>query len=243
MTLSCIMVTAMAFVSGNDLDTVLEQANAAADAGDLDNAIASYQSIVDAEPSASGAWFNLGNAALQSDQIGRAIAAYRTAAALAPRDAAVANNLTLARKSVNDSTPLSEPNALTRLILFWHYQLSLAELGWIALLASVLCWGAALALNRFPSLGTVAKILGCIVLVTVFASWAIRTAFPTTIAVVSRDEAPVRTHTDRRADVRFTADEGAELRWHDVSGVWIRVARADGAQGWIHRDDVHLLSL
>ncbi|MEO1170714.1 MAG: SH3 domain-containing protein [Myxococcota bacterium] len=237
MTFTVIFLT---LVAQNDPDAFAD-ANAAAENGDYATAVDRYEELLLASPQASGVWYNLGHAAYRAEQLGRSIAAFRTAAALAPRDPRIKNNLTLARKGVSPPVSPSVSNPILATLFFWHYSLSVGELGWLAIGCGGLFWTAAIVLRN--RVGQIAGILGVLSLVLFFGSWTIRVLSPASIAVVNRDNAPVRTRTDRRSDVRFTVPEGAELRWREEVGTWIRVSHPDGQQGWIHRDDVFLLSL
>src|SRR5207247_3024606 len=68
------------------------------------NAAAAYEKLIQSGQHAPSLYFNLGNAWFKSGQIGRAIAAYRHAEQLTPRDPDVRANLEFARKQVQGPT-------------------------------------------------------------------------------------------------------------------------------------------
>lgn len=238
MTLLC-----AALLLGIDSGALFQDANAAAQAGRLEEALERYQTLLAEDPEATGAWLNLGNTAYRSGALARAIAAFRIAEARAPRDPRVATNLERARRDVKDRlTPAAPPPAL-RGLFFWHYGFSAAELGWTVALGSPLFWGIALVLRSRERLPRWLLGVGALLLVAVFASWSIRQWSPRRVAVIRHDDTQVRTSTDRRADVRFVVNEGSELRWRERTSEWVRVSLPNGQQGWVHEEDVIVLRL
>ena len=224
-------------------EALLQQANAAAEQGRYDEALATYRELLANDPDATGAWLNLGNTAYRAGELGRAIAAFRVAEAKAPRDLRVAGNLDRARRDVEDRIDPPEPSAALRALFFWHYAFSAAELGWLVVVVSPLVWGIGLAMRRRRQAVAWISSVGGVVVFALFVSWAIRTWNPRRVAVVERDAIPVRTSTDRRSDVRFELNEGSELRWRERSAGWVRVALPSGQQGWVHEDHVIVLEL
>lgn len=222
------------------------RANQAAANGKLQDAIRAYEEIVASNPQASGAWYNLGNTAFEANEIGKSVAALRTAQSLAPRDMRITRNLERVRRSVDERwDPPAEP-AFLHSVFFWHFRLSVAELGWLLTSVGTLGWFSVWWLGRMRDnahSSVTGWILVGILTVTFGTSWLIRTLRPRAIAVVKRNGASVRVGTDRRSDVRFLTREGHELRWKQIEGTWVQVERSDGEGGWIPRDDVYLLSL
>ena len=115
-------------------------ANQAYQDGEYAAAVSGYQALVDQGVAGPQVHFNLGNAWLRAGRLGEAIASYRKAEQLAPRDADVAANLAFARKNVTDALEAPGPSDIARTALFWHYALGPSE-RWMALVVlNLLLW-------------------------------------------------------------------------------------------------------
>src|SRR5688500_8636546 len=77
-----------------------ESANRLYEKGDYAGAAAGYQSVVQSGKASAEVYFNLGNAHFKNGQIGKAIASYRRAQELTPRDPDIRANLNFARGAV-----------------------------------------------------------------------------------------------------------------------------------------------
>ena len=73
-------------------------------------------------------YVNLGNAALQADRLGPAIAAYRRALELDPQNARARQNLTYARSLLPDWAQREESLRLVDSLLFWRTMLSRGQI-------------------------------------------------------------------------------------------------------------------
>ncbi|MEM6730807.1 MAG: tetratricopeptide repeat protein [Myxococcota bacterium] len=238
-----LLTSSIALEAATAPNDLLRVANRAAEAGEFDTALKHYQTLVDASPKASGAWFNLGNAAYRAGQLARAIAAYRIAETHAPRDPRVLANLDIARQDVESRVVPPQAPAALRGLFFWHFSFSPAELGWLTVTVSVGFWILAALALRQRALRPLPLLLGTVLVSLVAGSYVLREWSPRRLAVVKRDNAPARAATNRRADVLFELQEGAEIEWRERSGVWVRVSLPSGQQGWIHNEELFVLEL
>src|SRR5262249_15844893 len=104
----------------SDSSAAFDEANRLYEQARFSDALDAYQKMLAGGKISEAIYFNLGNALFKSGQTGRAIAAYRQAERLAPRDADVQANLRFARKSVTggvDLTPHRWQDWLQRLTL------------------------------------------------------------------------------------------------------------------------------
>ena len=111
--------------------TAFESANKLYEQGKFAEAASAYASLLQSNQASAALYFNLGNAFFKSGQIGRAIAAYRYAGRVTPRDPDVRANLQFARNQRQG--PTLSPNRWQR----WLGRLTLNE--W-TLLAAVAVW-------------------------------------------------------------------------------------------------------
>ncbi len=126
--------------------TAFDAANKLYEEGKFTAAVSAYEKLLQSGQASAALYFNLGNAFYKSGQIGRAIATYRQAELISPRDPDLRANLQFARKQIQSPTLL--PGRLER----WLSRLTLNE--WTLLAAgAVWLWLLLLAALQWrPSL-------------------------------------------------------------------------------------------
>jgi len=217
-----------------------EAANQLYEEGKFADAAAGYEQLVQAGRVSAALYFNLGNAWFKSGQMGRAIAAYRRAERLAPRDPDVRANLQFARNQVQG--PTLPANAWRR----WLGQLSLNEWG---ALAAVALWGLFLLLAAtqwrpalksslrtplvFSAAATVC--LGACLGAAVYQNRSFN------LAVVIKPEAVVRYGWLDVSQTAFSVHDGAELQVLDQNNDWLQITAGPLRVGCIRRDQVLLV--
>jgi len=227
-----------------DPSEALFEANAAYEGGDYATAIALYRGLAAAGWEESGhLHYNLGNAYLRNGELGRAIASYRRARRLLPREEDVRANLAFARKSSKDAIAPPEPSAVERTLFFWHYAWSARELALAAWVLNLLFWcGLALRLRwrRSESLRWVLWLL-LVPLVAAAGSTLTHRAVGADVAVVVPQEVEALTAPDSGSVVRFRLHAGTELRVGGRRQGWVRVVLPDGQQGWVEEQWVEIV--
>lgn len=230
---------------GADLTEVLVGANAAYEAGEYGRAVEAYESAVARGVANGHLFFNLGNAYLRHGDLGRAVAAYRRARVLLPRDEDVAANLAFARKSARDALEPPRPSAVLTTLLPWHYGLSRSELLRLVAVLNLLFW-AAVTLRLFVRRSEVAAwIAGALVaaLLATGASLAVRHLAPRRIGVILPQEIDIHAGTSATSVVRFRLHAGTEVRATGRRDEWVRVELPDGESGWVEAEHVELVEL
>jgi tetratricopeptide (TPR) repeat protein len=112
--------------------TEFERANKLYEQGHFSEAAAAYGNLTKAGAPSSAVWFNLGNAAYKSGQIGSSIFAYRMAERQSPRDTALRANLQFVRAKAYSGEGARVP--------FWTIAVRLATLDEWALLGAGFLW-------------------------------------------------------------------------------------------------------
>ena len=202
------------------------------DEGRLDDAIALWEPVADG---GSGVLlYNLGLAWHLKGDAGRALAYWRTAGELRPRDGNIHHNLAVARSELEGAVPPPVPPAMG-----WMGILSVTELGLVGLLLTGLGSGGALLWRRRRSAS-----MGAMVLVLfagglsagglATAGWRARNP----VVVVVADSAVARDAADVRAGVRFSFPLGSELSELQASGAFVLVEDGEGRRGWVPRTAV-----
>lgn len=178
--------------------------------------------------------FNLGNAELKAGRTGNAIAAFREAQTLAPRAADVRANLQAARGRVSDN--FSVRPALWRRAV---ERLTLNE--WALLAAAALwLWFALLALAEWKNdfrrrLGGWTSLAGAALILSCAGTLVARIAAADKIAVVTANEAIIRTGPLEDSQMAYAARDGAELAVLDQRDEWLQVCDTNGRIGWVRR--------
>jgi tetratricopeptide (TPR) repeat protein len=208
--------------------------------GKFAEAAAAYEKILQTGGQSPALLFNDGNAEFKAGHLGKAIAAYRQAELLKPRDAELRANLDFVRNQVQGST--ARPGQMQK----WLGSLSLNE---GALLTAALFWivFALLAARQIqpalaPNLRSATRVTA-VLLICCGAVLALQAAnhFTSSVAVVTGAEATARSGPFDDAQSAFTAHDGAELRVLDRHDDWVQVTDGTGKIGWLSRQQVAVL--
>ncbi len=228
-------------LQAQDPASAFDAANKLYEQGKYAEAASAYDRLLQAGHASASVYFNLGNALFKSSQIGRAIAAYRHAERITPRDPDLRANLQFARKQPAGLTlsPTPWERWLGKLTLNeWTLLAAVAGWFWFLLLA-VFQWRPALRRSLRPALfllGIAALLLGgCL-------SAAFYHARFTHTAIVVVKDAPVHYGPFDESPRAFTVSDGAELRLLDHKDDWLQVATDPRHIGWLRRDQIMLAS-
>jgi tetratricopeptide (TPR) repeat protein len=200
--------------------------------GKFADAANAYEKILQTGAQSPALLFNDANAEFKSGHLGKAIAAYRQAEQLAPRDAELRANLAFVRNQVQGASARER---------FWQNWLGTLTLNEGAILTAVLFWltfGLFAARQIRPALAPklkgvtrifVALTLGSAIVLGVQAA----NYFSSATAVVIADNAAARSGPFDDAQNAFTARDGAELSILDRREGWVQVADGAGKSGWL----------
>jgi tetratricopeptide (TPR) repeat protein len=244
------MIALPLMASANDPSLSFDAANRSYEQGRFAEAAAIYEKLAESNPASATLYFNLGNAWFKAGQVGRAIAAWRLAERLEPRDPGLRFNLAFARKKITGSEAPAGSlwnRALKALTVnewtclasagLWVWFLLLAAREWRPL------WRRALS-GYTATVGLAAGlVIGCL-------AAAANQQCRVVSAVVAVPEAIVRIGPLEEAQpMKFQFRDGNELTVLDrkelaVGGqnqLWLYVRDAAGRAGWLKSDQVVLL--
>jgi tetratricopeptide (TPR) repeat protein len=208
--------------------------------GKFADAAKGYEAILSSGTVSPNLFFNYGDAEFKSGNLGQAIAAYRQAALLAPRDAEVRANLEFARNQVQGAT-LHEGRWTD-----WLSTLTLNEWTALAAIAFWLAFGLFAAIQIRPALrsalGGVAR-YAAVAAVLLCACLGLATAIHSSkqVAVVVMPDAVTRSGPFDDAQNAFAVHDGAELPVLDRHAGWVEVSDASGRTGWMLDSQVEVL--
>ncbi len=200
--------------------------------GKFAEAATAYAKILESGAQSPALWFNAGNAEFKAGHLGKAIAAYRQAEQLAPRDAELRANLAFVRNQVPGAT-LRERR--------WQSWLGSLTLNESAVLATVFFWVlcALLVLRQLkPALIPKLKTATWLALALTIFSVAVLSLqaanhLSSFVAVVTDADAVARSGPFEDAQNSFTARDGAELKILQRHDEWVQVANNVGKIGWL----------
>lgn len=181
-------------------------------------------------------YVNLGNAALQAERLGSAIAAYRRALLLDPQHAQARQNLAYARSLLPDWIRYDEPDRLIDSLFFWRAMASHGTLAlWSAwcFLAGALLWATGLV-RRQPLLRNAAVVpllLWCVLGISLL----VRPGTGDERNAVVLVETTVYTADSENAAPRLSRPlpMGAEVVLVTQRAQWSEIRLPDGRTGWV----------
>ena len=199
-----------------------------------------YEKIIASGQISPNLLFNYGNAEFKAGNLGKAIAAFRRAELLAPRDSDIRANLDFARKQVQGST-IHES--------WWRAWLGQLTLNEWAILAAIALWLTFILLAAKqirPALAPKFRgVISMLILLTILfvAATGLEAAerFSNQSAVVISNDAVARSGPFDDAQKAFAVHDGAELSVLGRHGDWVQIANNSGNIGWLATKQVEIL--
>ena len=224
----------------NDLAVRFSAANKLYEQGKYTPAAAEYNGIVQEHFASPALYFNLGNAWFKAGELGQAIAAYRQAEQLDPRDPDLRANLQFVRNQVQGPTLAADRWQV------WAGRLTVNEWSWLAMIALWTWFTLLIVLEWRPWLkpalrgylyaaGASACGLGLCLAMIVYTRHSER------IGIVTSPEAIAHIGPLEESPSAFILHDGAELKVFDEKDQWLQVNTGASRSGWIHRDQVFIL--
>ena len=213
-----------------------DSANRLYEKGDYAGAATAYDQITRSGQASPALYFNLGNSYFKNNQLGRAIAAYSQAEALAPRDPDIRANLKFALDAIPGNNTRS--TAIDRALNL----LTLNERGIATAIAVWICFGALALAQLRPSLKTSLQtlVVASAIFAIAFGAWyaqgLIERATDRKI-VVTAPTAVVRFGPLEESQVSFNVRDGVVLQLIGKKDKWIQVADASNRSGWVLEDE------
>ncbi|MDX1463046.1 MAG: tetratricopeptide repeat protein [Marinirhabdus sp.] len=211
-------------------------------------AIHSWEKVLENGQHSSSLYFNLGNANYKLNKVGPSIYYYEKALQLAPNDSDIKTNLKFAENARIDAieplprTILSKWYASVSGVL--HYE-AWATVAVVASAAFVILflwyWFAMLATRkRLLFLGAMISLL-VLLGSTAMAFQTFSDAKNDTPAIVFAESTEARGEPNMGSEVAFVLHEGTKVQVLSQEEAWVRIRLANGKDGWIPRDDIKVL--
>lgn len=234
-----------AMVPAQHINDVFDVANEEYKAGNFEGAVRLYEGLLSGSGMrAVDIWYNLGNAYFKLHNYGRAIASYRRALRLAPRDQDIIANLNYVREMTRDKIDQPKSTELLHEIFLFHYSVNQAESEifflCFYLAATVFATVCLFRKSRFLRWLTYAVL----VLALLFGGSTLLRWYGTANAdeaVVVVAETDVHTGPGGNYMVSFNLHDGAELKVHKQETGWFQVELPDGRRGWLRGSHIEVV--
>ena len=237
---TCLLLALAGKIFAADVASDFNAANRFYAEGKFTAAADAYAAILRTGAQSPALWFNYGNAQFKAGRLGLAIAAFRRAELLAPRDSEIRANLGFVRNQVQG--PFVRPS-------WWKSWLGVLSLNEWAVLAAAALWLTFLLLaarqlrpSLVPKLKSATSIMAVLaILAAAAASLEAMEHFSQSTAVVVIPQAAARSGPFDDAQTQFTARDGMELPVLDRHDDWLQVADSSGKIGWLQARQVEVL--
>jgi hypothetical protein len=211
--------------------------------GDWPAAIAAFESLVAEGVNNGNLFYNLGNACLKNDDLGRALMWYERALKHIPDDPDLRFNYDYALTMTKDERGEKE-SPLLRILFFWRYQLSHSSVRWLAVFLNAALWTAlSVLVVRKKRLLRPSIILtaAATVIFSATAAFNYVEAIQVRHAVILTEQVPVRsgfTDTDTQL---FVLHAGTKVRVARETDTHLLIRYTEDKIGWVKRTDAGII--
>ncbi len=243
-----ILILLVSFSGISQNTTFFEQGKELYKNGKYQQAINTWQQVLDKGEHSAELYFNLGNAQYKLNQIGPSVFYYEKALQLSPNDVDIKNNLAFAENARIDAI---EPLPKT---VFSKWYTSISSIfnfnGWAILAVAFAVLFVALFLFYYFAFSERRKRLLFVssMFVGLFLVTSLTMAFLTyrdytknLPAIIFASKTEVKTEPTMGSTIAFTLHEGTKVKILAQDGNWYRIALADGKDGWIPSTDLKQL--
>jgi tetratricopeptide (TPR) repeat protein len=225
-------------------ESLFEEANQAYASGDYQNAIVLYQQILQQGIESGEVFFNLGNAYYKQNMIGLAILNYEKSRKYLEGDAALEQNLQLARLKIVD-----EIDEIPKLFIdIWWYEIShlvsMNALLWLTLFLFTL-FIITLIMQLFLKRRTMRKFVWIsfsvfifILILTIGQIYEFETS---SFGVILEQKVSVVSAPDEDGTEVFILHEGTKVQVNREMGEWMEITIPDGKTGWMKSSHLGLI--
>ena len=211
--------------------------------GDWSTAIDAFETLAAQGVDNGQLFYNLGNAYLKSDDLGRALLWYERALKRIPDDPDLRFNYDYALTLTKDERA-EQKSPLVRILFFWKFQLTHATICWVAVSLNAALW-MALSILTFRKKRRLRPFVVLLALVALlFSATALFNYIEGTHvrhAVVLPDEVAVRSGFSDSATQLFLLHAGTKVRVERESDTHMMVRYTADKIGWVKKGDVGVI--
>ena len=211
--------------------------------GDWPAAIAAFERLADAGTDNGKLFYNLGNAYLKNEDLGRALLWYERALKRIPDDPDLRFNYNYALTLTKDERGERE-SPLLRILFFWKYQLSPSTVRWIAIVFNAALWTALSVLvirKKHLWRPSVILIAATTVIFSATAVFNYIEADRIRHAVILPEQVAVRSGFTDAATQLFVLHAGTRVRVERQSDTHLLIRYTEDKIGWIKKGDAGII--
>jgi tetratricopeptide (TPR) repeat protein len=200
-------------------------------------AIAAFESLVKSGVKNGKLFYNLGNAYLKNDDLGRALLWYERALKYIPDDPDLRFNHNYALTLTRDEWGQKE-SPLLRILFFWKYQLPPSTIRWVAVLINAALWTAlsVMAVRKKRLLRPSIVLIAVTALIfTATAAYNYAEATRKRDAIILPEAVSVRSGFSDSATQLFVLHAGTKVRVERESETHLLVRYTADKMGWIKK--------
>lgn len=202
----------------------------------------SFSKIADSGVKNGKLFYNLGNAHLKNNELGRAILWYERALKLSPNDPDLKFNYSYALSLIKDAP--EEKTGILRVLFFWKHLLNQQTVQWIGVLINLLLWlfFVLRAVWKKPAHRTTGYLLLAITMV--FAATAVYNHYETAYikhAIILPSQTSVRSGFADDATELFVLHAGTKVKIERKTDDFFRIYFSKGKIGWIKQSEAGVI--
>ncbi len=242
-TIIFLLVSGFSFAS--EQEDLMKQGNQFYQDKQYENAIGSYQKVINLGFEGTSLYYNLGNSYYRDGKIGLSILYYEKALRLSPGDDDVIHNLTIANAKTVDKI-----DTLPKFFLFqwWESLLALFSLsGWtnivymfyLLLLTSIGLYFFAKksSIQRYSFFSGLISAL-FLIISSVFLIINLNRVLNIKNGIVIGPSASVKLSPDPSSNDAFIIHEGLKVMELDNVENWVKIRLQDGKEGWVQKNEI-----
>lgn len=223
-----------------ELDALMESGNSFYQNKDYENAIKSYESILNQGYLSSELYYNLGNSYFRIGNLGKSILYYEKSLKLEPGNEDASYNLRIAKARTVDKIQEIPPIFIVK---WWNMLLAyFSSSGWqvvviIFYILLLVCIGLYfliknLQVQKFSFLFGVLNLAAFILSIILFISSLTREASQD-FGVVQKQTISVKISPDQQSNDAFVIHEGTKFEIEEKLKSWAKIKLVDGKVGWL----------
>jgi tetratricopeptide (TPR) repeat protein len=212
-------------------------------AQDYTTAIANLEPIAESGVQSGELFYNLGNAHLKNNDLGRAILWYERALKLLPNDPDLRFNYDYARSLTLDAVE-QDTVSIERILFFWKYELSGRTIVFAAIGANLIFWCMLLAYRLTGRRGLRYAAAAAVIPAILFILTAVFNYFESAHqrqAIVLAVQAPVRSGLESTSTQLFILHAGAKVQVVKEMKGHTQIRFSEDKMGWVENAMIGLI--
>jgi len=240
LTYTIILLFTSTFLSAQELKTLMDSGNSFYQNNQYDEAIKSYETILNQGYVSNELFYNLGNSYFRVGQLGKAILFYEKSLKLSPGNDDAAYNLKIANARTIDKIQEIPPIFFVK---WWNILLSyFTSAGWqiiifVFYILLLLCIGSYflfrnLQVQKFSFIFGILNATALVLSVILFISSITRESSNNS-GVLLESVISVKISPDSQSNDAFVIHEGIKFKIEDKVDNWVKIKLSDGKVGWL----------